>query len=138
MFQLKRKEDPKEEPQLELIQNQPEGTDEIVKLSYIFVSDEFKQHEPSQKKKDRCKAMYYKLGHVDKPITVIAETNENGKHPTLILVDGYIRYLFYKYFLHATYAGVKYISYDEYFKMKEEKEKDYRKWRENQQLKDVK
>ena len=58
--------------------------------------------------------MYFKLGHLDKPITVIIETNEKGKPNKFLLVDGYTRFLFARNYLHRELIPAKYISYEEY------------------------
>lgn len=130
MFLFKRKEEVQQQ-QFTLIENQPKGTDSIVLIEDIFVPQEFKKHPPSDKKKDRCKSMYYKLGYLDKPITVIADINEHGRKNELTLVDGYSRYLFAKYYLKMEQLPVKYISYEEYFDMKSKHDAEYIKWNGN-------
>lgn len=54
--------------------------------------------------------MFLRLGHLDKPITVIAEINVRGKHNKFIIVDGYIRYLIAKQY-GLEYIPVKYEHY---------------------------
>jgi ParB-like chromosome segregation protein Spo0J len=53
---------------------------------------------------------------LDKPITVIAETNEKGFHNKYVLVDGYSRYLAAKNWLDIKYVPIKYIDIDTYLK----------------------
>lgn len=95
MFGRKRKSIIKEEEVI-LFENQPKGTVDIVRLEDIRIPPVFSGSPPKQRKLEKCQSAYYRLKHLDKPITVIAETNENGKPNTFILVDGYIRYLWAK------------------------------------------
>ena len=62
----------------------------------------------------RCAIWYEKLGHLDKPITVVAETNERGRHNKFILVDGYTRYLYMRYTLKQDMIPVRYIDINTY------------------------
>lgn len=132
MFLFKRKEEV-QEPELTVIHNQPKGTVEMVKISRIIVPNDFRNHQPSASKKDKIKKRYYRIGHLDKPLTIIAEVNERKGDTKLILVDGYARYTFAKYYLRQEYVPVKYISYEEYFEMKEKEESEYRKYKETVQ-----
>lgn len=92
--------------------NQPVGTDETVRLWEILIPPDFAKTTPLSYKMKMCKERYKKLGHLDEPITVIAETNERGKPNKLLLVDGYSRYLYAKYNIKLKYVPVRYIDID--------------------------
>lgn len=86
----------------------PDGTDDIVMIEDIEIPDEFKKTKCGYLK-IRCAEEYYiKNGHLDKPISVVAEINERGLPNKLILVDEYSRYLAYKK-LWMSHVPVKYI-----------------------------
>jgi len=51
---------------------------------------------------------------MDKSISIIAFTNENGKSNELLLVDEYSRYLAAKEHLNLDYVPVKYIDINDY------------------------
>jgi hypothetical protein len=83
-------------------------TEDIVSRYDIKVPTAIAGSYPSQEKIDYYTDLYLKLGHLDTPITVIAEINEKNKPNKLFLVDGYIRYLIAKRF-DIVNVPVKYI-----------------------------
>lgn len=93
--------------------NQPE-CDSVVRIGDIKIPPSFDCTKPLDYKMKRCRSLYKKLGHLDKAITVIVETNEKGKPSKLILVDGYSRYLYAKEQLKLQYVPVKYITIEEW------------------------
>jgi hypothetical protein len=88
--------------------NQPEGTEDIVSRYNIKRPPIMGGSEPSQEKIDYYTDLYLKLGHLDKPITIVAEINEKYKPNKLFIADGYIRYLIAKKF-NIVNVPVKYI-----------------------------
>lgn len=95
----------------------PEGTDEVVAICDIIISNDFKRTKPRIEKIQRAVKHYLKLGSFDVPITVIAITNEQGLHTKFLLVDGYSRYIAAKDWIGLKYIPVKYISIEEYINM---------------------
>lgn len=95
-------------------ENQPNGTEDVVNIRDIIIPPEFAKSEPCEYKKDRCRRRYYRLGHLDSPISVIAETNENGQPNKLILVDGYTRMLLARRYLRLDKVPIKYIDINIY------------------------
>lgn len=93
--------------------NLPEGTDEVVHFSQIVIPLDFKKHEPHLYKIKRA-IRYFVLHNniIDKPISVIAETNERGYKNKLVLIDEYSRYLALVNWLGLKYVPVKYIEID--------------------------
>jgi hypothetical protein len=74
--------------------NQPNKTDEVVNISRIFIPEDFRKSPPQMYKVNRVKRFYETHQYLDKPISVIAEVNEYDNSTTLILVDGYSRYIY--------------------------------------------
>jgi len=90
--------------------NSPEGTEEIIHISQIIIPKNFKKHKPhSYKIKNAIKYFVAHNNVIDKPITVIAETNEMGFRNKAVLVDEYSRYLALTDWLGLKYIPVKYI-----------------------------
>lgn len=92
----------------------PEGTDEVVAICDIIISNDFKRTKPRIEKIQRAVKHYLKYGSFDVPITVIAITNEQGLHTKFLLVDGYSRYIAAKDWIGLKYIPVKYISIEDY------------------------
>ena len=92
----------------------PEGTDEVVSICDIIISNDFKRTKPRIEKIQSAVKHYLKLGLFDVPITVIADTNEQGLHTKFLLVDGYSRYIAAKEWIGLKYIPVKYISIEDY------------------------
>ena len=91
--------------------NNPQGTEEIVHISQIVIPRNFKRHKPHLYKiKNAIKYFFTHNNVIDKPIIVIAETNEMGFKNKLILVDEYSRYLALVDWIGLKYVPVKYIS----------------------------
>lgn len=67
--------------------NQPQGTEDMVKLSKINVPEDFLSTSPKKYKMDKYTKLYEESGQLDKPISVMVENNK------LVLVNGYIRFL---------------------------------------------
>lgn len=97
--------------------NQPNGTDEVVSIKDIYIPEDYRKTKPADYKVDRVRRYYEKHGYLDKPLLVIAETNEKGEHNVLLLVDEYSRYIFAKKNGFEV-VPVKYITIEEYIKMK--------------------
>lgn len=95
--------------------NQPEGTDEVVRLRDIKIPQAFAVTKPLDYKMKRCRERYRRLKYLDKPITIIVETNEFKHKNKLILVDEYSRYLYAKE-IGLECVPVKYITIEEYCK----------------------
>ena len=95
--------------------NVPQGTDEIVHISQIVIPKVFKKHSPHLYKiKDAMKYFIMNNNIIDKPISVIAETNEMGHKNKLILVHEYSRYLMLVEWFGLKYVPVKYIDINNY------------------------
>ena len=90
--------------------NIPNGTDEVVHISQIVIPKNFKKHKPHNYK-IKAAIKYFVLHNnvIDKPITVIAETNEKGFKNKMVLVDEYSRYLALVDWIGLKYIPVKYI-----------------------------
>lgn len=73
-----------------MLRRQPEGTESIVNIDDIGIPPVFTRRPPDKDKIKRYVIAHRKLKRLEKPITVIAETNESGKINKLILVDGYV------------------------------------------------
>lgn len=67
--------------------------DEVVRVSDIIIPEEFSNTRTSKNKIRWAKEYYQRNGHFDKPISVVAHTNEDGYPNELLLVDEYSRYL---------------------------------------------
>jgi hypothetical protein len=78
--------------------NQPKGTQAVVHIEDIKIPPTISKSIPSKSKIEKYCKRIFALGRLDKPITVIAETNERNMPNKLILVDGYIRYILAKRF----------------------------------------
>lgn len=90
--------------------NLPEGTDEVVNFSQIVIPPDFKKHKPHMYKiKNAIRYFVLHNNIIDKPISVIAETNEKGYKNKLVLIDEYSRYLALVNWLGLKYVPVKYI-----------------------------
>jgi len=94
-------------------ENQPEGVTDIVRMRDIIIPEEFKNHPPRATKINKCARYYRFFGMFDEPVTLIAETNENGKSPKFILVDGYVRYWLATRF-GFKWIGAKYLDINKY------------------------
>lgn len=79
----------------------PQYTDELVSIYDIWIPLDFRMTTPQQRKIIKACNYLNENNGFDKPITVIAETNEKGHKNKLVLVDGYTRYLA------ALYNGIK-------------------------------
>lgn len=71
---------------------QPNGTVEFVHIEDIKIPPDFTRSPPRRYKVENAKVFYQQNGCFDKPISLIAETNEKGKPNKLVLVDGFARY----------------------------------------------
>lgn len=71
----------------------PNGTDEIVHIEDIIIPPDFVKRPPRGKKVQFALNYLRKNGVLDKPISVLPETNERGFINTLVLFDEYTRYL---------------------------------------------
>ena len=90
--------------------NLPEGTDEVVHFSQIVIPLDFKKHKPHLYKiKNAIRYFVLHNNMIDKPISVIAETNEKGYRNKLVLIDEYSRYLALVNWLRLKYVPVRYI-----------------------------
>jgi len=85
----------------------------IVDIDDIVIPDDFKRTHCSHTKIRWAKEYYQRNGYMDKPISVIAETNERGLPNKLILVNEYSRYLAAINYLDLKYVEVKYIDIEE-------------------------
>jgi hypothetical protein len=85
----------------------PKGTVETIPMKYIRIPPVFAGSYPSYDKIIKYKKLYQKKGYIDKPLTVVPETNEKGHPNRFVLVDGYIRYLLLEQFSEE-FAPVKY------------------------------
>lgn len=86
----------------------PNGTDEVVRIGDITVPPDFINHPPKQYKIDKAELYYHTNKTIDKPISVLVETNERNHPNELILFDEYTRYLVLKK-NNYTHVPVKYI-----------------------------
>ena len=68
-------------------------SDDVASTEDVIVPDKFAQTHTSEKKIRNAIMFYHEHGYFDKPVTVIPETNEQGKRNKLILIDGLSRYL---------------------------------------------
>lgn len=91
----------------------PKGTDELVRIKDIKIPPEFQKTNPQRRKIIKACEYLHKHGNIDKPIKVIAETNERGKRNNIILIDEFTRYLSLLY-NGFEYAPVRYISIEDY------------------------
>lgn len=101
------------------LMNQPEGTDEVVSIYDIEIPRNFKRTITNPDKIKKAVRYYVEHGRLDKPITVIAETNERKLHSKLWLIDGYSREIAAREWIGLKRVPVKYIDindYDEYIK----------------------
>ena len=90
-----------------------ESEADIVNIDDIDIPDNYKKTRTGTNKKRWAREYYQRNGHFDKPITVIAETNESGEHNRLLLIDEFSRWIAAKQ-LHIQFVPVKYISIEEY------------------------
>lgn len=95
----------------------PEGTDEVVAICDVIIPINFKKTPPQVEKVKRAVKYFFMFGMLEAPITVIADTNEQGLHTKFLLVDGYSRYIAAKDWIGLKYIPVKYISIEEYINM---------------------
>ncbi len=63
-----------------------------VRLEDIIIPEDFQQSCTGKLKVIHAVEYYLRFGCFDKPVSVIAETNERGNPNTLVLVDEYSRY----------------------------------------------
>lgn len=75
----------------QFIRKQPYGTDEVIDIGRIVVSDAFLSSYPSPKKIRTYYDYYDKHGHFDKPIVVQKNPNRDNSD-IVFLRDGYIRF----------------------------------------------
>ena len=92
----------------------PGGTDEVVAICDVIIPGDFKKTPPRIDKVKRAVKYFFMFGLLDSPITVIAETNEQGFNTKFLLVDGYSRYRAAKEWIGLQYIPVKYISIEDY------------------------
>lgn len=92
----------------------PGGTDEVVAICDIIISNDFKSTKPRIDKVKRAVKYFFMFGLLDVPIEVIAITNEQGFNTKFLLVDGYSRYTAAKEWIGLKYIPVKYISIEDY------------------------
>ncbi len=97
-----------------LVNFAPEDTDEIVHICDIIIPPLFKKSKTHGYKIKKAIAYYAKRGMLDKPISVIAETNEKGLHNKYLLIDEYSRYIACKKWMNISYVPVKYININDY------------------------
>jgi len=71
--------------------NQPEGTEDVVKIKDIEIPKAFKKHYPKHWKIERALDFYKQNGYVDKPISVAKVTNEKLGTVKYLLTDEYTR-----------------------------------------------
>lgn len=95
-----------------IMSDMPEGTQDIVQIEYITIPRNFKRTTVSPWKIRRAVEYYRKHIKLDKPITVIAETNERGKRNKLILADEYSRYIAAK-ILYLKEVPIRYIKIED-------------------------
>ena len=69
-----------------------EEEENYVRLEDIIIPEDFKKSRTGRLKILRAEEYYLRFGCFDKPISVIAETNERGRVNTLTLIDEYSRY----------------------------------------------
>jgi hypothetical protein len=98
--------------------DQPVGTDEVINRNDIIIPRAFKQtrYRMNQEKIRKAIRYYIDCKMLDKPITVIVETNEKKRHNKFILVDEYSRYIAAVDWIGLNYIPVKYIDIDTYCK----------------------
>ncbi|MDF2950457.1 MAG: hypothetical protein K0S18_40 [Anaerocolumna sp.] len=84
------------------------GGDELVDIYDITIPENFKLTKPKRKKIYRAFNYFIRNGFFDKPISVIIESNENGKANRFVLVDGYSRYVAARW-MYMRFIPVKYI-----------------------------
>jgi len=97
----------------------PEGTDEVVSIDDIEIPRNFRRTVTNPDKIKKAVRFYVEHGMLDKPITVIAETNEHKLHNKLWLIDEYSRAIAAHDWIGLKNVPVKYIDindYDEYIK----------------------
>ena len=85
-----------------------EEEENYVRLEDIIIPEDFKKSRTGRLKILRAEEYYGRFGCFDKPIYVIAETNEKGRVNTLMLIDQYSRYQAARN-LGLEYVIVKYI-----------------------------
>ena len=85
----------KEEAIHSKFENQPEGTEDMVDIRKIIISNLFRdpKSRPKKEKMIKCRQEYARLGHLDKPIEVKVSYNSYGRIIKMELVDKYIRIL---------------------------------------------
>ena len=91
--------------------NVPEGTDEVVNVIDIIIPEEFKKTKCGYNKIRWAEEYYIRNRKFDKPISVVAETNERGESNKLYLVNEYSRLLAAQN-LWISYVPIKYIAID--------------------------
>lgn len=88
------------------------NADDIVSTEDILVPPDFAITHTSEKKIRKAILFYHENGYFDKPIIVVAETNERGQRNKLILVDGLSRYIA-AIRLYVDIISVKYIGIED-------------------------
>jgi hypothetical protein len=134
MFGRKKKDEVVTENQFA---NCPQGTQDIVRMRDIIVPNEYRKSKPVPYKQDKCQKLYHKFGHLDKPLTVIAQTNENNRPNKFILIDGYTRYQLAELYK-LKRVPVKYITIERYDDFHDEHEKSYKTHMEKKVLEENK
>lgn len=99
-------------------EDQPIGTNGVVNIKDIIIPVDFNKTHTNINKIRSAIRYYVSLHMLDKPISVIAETNENGKPNKLILVDEYARLLAARDWLGLKFVPVRYIDINTYCKEK--------------------
>ena len=105
--------DPRFISKQELIGLKKTGGVELVNIEDIKIPTVFSSAGVRKSKVIKASQFYVEHGYYDKPVTLIAETNEKGLHNKLLLVDGFSRYVSAKN-MQIPVLPAKYISIEEY------------------------
>lgn len=87
--------------------------DEILKTCELIIPQLFQDTRARKSKITKAIKFYVEFGYFDKPVSVIAETNEHGEPNKFIIVDGLTRCIAAKW-LGVEYVPVKYIDINSY------------------------
>lgn len=91
----------------------PTDTEDIVRMEDIKIPQIFGFTRIKRYKIQKVIDYYNEYGCIDKPISIIAETNEKNLPNKLLLVDEYSRYIALK-ILNIESAPIKYIDIRDY------------------------
>lgn len=91
----------------------PTGTEDVVRMEDIKIPQIYGFSRIKRFKIQKIIDYYNKHGCIDKPISIIAETNEKNLPNKLLLVDEYSRYIALK-ILNIESAPIKYIDIRDY------------------------